>query len=124
MKVLITGANRGIGLEFVRQLTARGERVFATCRRPDKALALHNLQAQHPDLVSITALDVANPRSISESHAAISTQTGTLDLLINNAGINIDDGGFGTLDLNAMQSVLTINSIAPILVTQQYLELG
>lgn len=123
MKVLITGANRGIGLEFVRQLATRDERVFATCRRPAGALALHNLQAQYPDLVSITALDVANPRSISESHAAICTQTGTLDLLINNAGINIDDGGFGALDLDAMQSVLTVNSIAPMLITQQYLNL-
>ena len=123
MKVLITGANRGLGLEFVRQLASRGERVFATCRQPAKAIELHDLKTQNSDLVSITALDVTDPRSITESHTAISTQTETLDLLINNAGVNIDDGGFGALDLEAMQSILTVNSIAPMLATQQYLDL-
>ncbi len=123
MKVLITGANRGIGLEFVRQFAARGERVFATCRQPAEAIELQDLKAQNPDLVSITALDVTNPSSIVDSYNTISTQTETLDLLINNAGINIDDGSFGALDLDTMQSILTVNSIAPMLVTQQYLDL-
>jgi len=123
MKVLITGANRGIGLEFVRQVAARGERVFATCRQPAEAIELQDLKAQNPDLVSITALDVTNPSSIVDSYNTISTQTETLDLLINNAGINIDDGSFGALDLDTMQSILTVNSIAPMLVTQQYLDL-
>ncbi len=123
MKVLITGANRGIGLEFVRQFAARGERVFATCRQPAEAIELQDLKAQNPDLVSITALDVTNPSSIVDSHNTISTQTETLDLLINNSGINIDDGSFGALDLDTMQSILTVNSIAPMLVTQQYLDL-
>ena len=123
MKVLVTGANRGIGLEFVRQLATRGERVFATCRQPAEAIELHDLQTQNSDLVSITALDVTDPRSIAESHKAISTQTERLDLLINNAGVNIDDGGFGALDLETMQSILTVNSIAPMMVTQQYLDL-
>lgn len=123
MKVLITGANRGIGLEFVRQLAARGERVFATCRQPTKAIELHELKTQNPDLVSITALNVDDPSSIAESHEEVSTQTEALDLLINNAGINIDDGGLGSLDLEAMQLTLTVNSIAPMLVTQQYLDL-
>ena len=111
MKVLITGANRGIGLEFVRQLAARGERVFATCRQPAEAIELHDLKTQNPDLVSITALDVTDPSSIAESHNAISTQTETLDLLINNAGINIDDGSFGALDLDTMQSILDRKSV-------------
>ena len=123
MKVLITGANKGIGLEFVRQFAARGERVFATCRQPAEAIELQDLKAQNPDLVSITALDVTNPSSIVDSYNTISTQTETLDLLINNAGINIDDGSFGALDLDTMQSILTVNSIAPMLVTQQYLDL-
>ncbi len=123
MKVLITGANRGIGLEFVRQFAARGERVFATCRQPAEAIELQDLKAQNPNLVSITALDVTNPSSIVDSYNTIGTQTETLDLLINNAGINIDDGSFGDLDLDTMQSILTVNSIAPMLVTQQYLDL-
>ena len=123
MKVLITGANRGIGLEFVRQLAARGEQIFATCRNPNEALELYDLQMQYPDQVLITGLDVTDQQSIAESHQVISTETETLDLLINNAGINIDEGGFGALDLETMQSILTVNSIAPMLSTQQYLDM-
>ena len=110
-------------MEFVRQLAARDERVFATCRHPAEAIELCELQAQYPDLVSITALDVTDPRSISDSHHAIRTQTETLDVLINNAGINIDDGSVGSLNLETMQSILTVNSIAPMLAAQQYLDL-
>lgn len=123
MKTLITGANRGIGLEFALQLAARGERVFATCRNPSDARELHNVQTQYPDLVSITALDVTDPQSITESHHVISTQTETLDLLINNAGINVDDGGLGAFDIETMKTILTVNSIGPMLATQQYLNL-
>ncbi|MDP6792643.1 MAG: SDR family oxidoreductase [Anaerolineales bacterium] len=123
MQALITGANRGLGLEFVRQLTARGDRVFATCRNPAEAAEVSHVQKQYPDRVSIIALDVTDPRSIAESHHQVSSQTETLDLLINNAGVNTNDGGFGALDLEIMQSILTVNSIAPMLVTQQYLDL-
>mgnify|MGYP006166107689 FL=1 len=122
-KVLITGANRGIGLEFVRQFTSRGDRVFATCRQPSEAIDLHDLKTQNPDLISITPLDVTDPRSLTDSHKFISAQTETLDLLINNSGINIDDGSFGSFNLETMKSILTINSIAPMMVTQQYLDL-
>jgi NAD(P)-dependent dehydrogenase (short-subunit alcohol dehydrogenase family) len=122
-KVLITGANRGIGLEFVRQLAARGDQVFATCRQPTDAIDLHDLKTQNPDLISITPLDVTDPSSLTESHKYISAQTDTLDLLINNSGINIDDGSLGSFDLETMQSILTVNSIAPMIVTQQYLGL-
>jgi len=122
-KVLITGANRGIGLEFVRQFTSRGDRVFATCRQPSKAIDLHDLKTQTPDLISITSLDVTDTRSLTDSHKFISAQTESLDLLINNSGINIDDGSFGSFDLETMKSILTINSIAPMMVTQQYLDL-
>jgi NAD(P)-dependent dehydrogenase (short-subunit alcohol dehydrogenase family) len=121
--ILITGANRGIGLEFVRQLATRGDRVFATCRQPAEAIDLHDLKTQNPDLISITPLDVTDPSSLTESHKLISAQTETLDLLINNSGINIDDGSFESFDLEAMKSILTINSIAPMMVTQQYLDL-
>ena len=122
-KVLITGANRGIGLEFVRQLAARGDQVFATCRQPADATDLHDLKTQNPDLISITQLDVTDPSSLTESHKHIGSKTETLDLLINNSGINIDDGTFESFDLEAMQSILTVNSIAPMMVTQQYLDL-
>ncbi len=123
MRVLITGANRGIGLEFVRQLAARGDRVFATCRRPDRATALNELQVQYPDLITITALEVGDLESIAASHAAISAQTDALDLLVNNAAVALEDGGLGNFDAEVMQAILMINAIAPMLVVEQYLDL-
>ncbi len=123
MRALITGANRGLGLEFVRQLAARGDRVFATCRNPAAANALNDLQAQYGDLLSITALDVADPESITLSLAEISSQTDTLDLLINNAAIALDEDGLGSFELETMRTILTVNAITPMLVIQEYLEL-
>jgi NAD(P)-dependent dehydrogenase (short-subunit alcohol dehydrogenase family) len=123
MQALITGANRGLGLEFVKQLAARGDRVFATCRKPAEAKALKDLQKKYGGLISITLLDVSDPSSIAESYTAISAQTDSLDLLVNNAATALDDGGLGGFEQDKMQMILTINAIAPMLVTQQYLDL-
>ena len=58
--VLITGANRGIGLEFVRQYAAEGVRVFATCRSPRKAKDLNIIAGASKGNVSVHALDVTD----------------------------------------------------------------
>ena len=57
---LVTGANRGIGLEFVRQLLARGDHVVAACRHPGKAAALNSLAGEHPGRLHVLPLDVAD----------------------------------------------------------------
>ena len=123
MRALITGANRGIGLGFVRQLAARGERVFATCRFPNEADELHALSRDHNGQISIHQLDITDVDSIAASVAAVSEETGALDLLINNGAITMPDGGLGHFDPAVMQTVLTVNAIAPMLVTEQYLPL-
>lgn len=71
--ILITGANRGIGLEFSRQYAVDGWRVLACCRHPDKSDALNKLANQYPELIKILALEVTDHAQI-ESLAQATVQ--------------------------------------------------
>lgn len=120
MRVLVTGANRGLGLEFVRQLLERGDQVFATCRNPDDAEALQALQQQG---LHIIALDVSNPTSIDASYEAVRQQTDTLDVLINNAGISPGGESFGELEFDTMMATFATNAVGPMLMMERYIDL-
>ncbi|MDX2108909.1 MAG: SDR family oxidoreductase [Verrucomicrobiota bacterium] len=85
--ILVTGASRGLGLEFVRQYAAAGERVYAACRNPESATKLQSLAAEYPGHVIRVAMDVADEASIRSAYNEIATLTDSLDLLINNAGV-------------------------------------
>lgn len=125
-RVLITGANRGIGLALARQYLARGDRVFAAVRRPDAAADLHTLAAQYGDRLFITALDVRDVDSIAACADAVRARTDALDILLNNAGINPEYDPyetFGRLEAAAMLEVLHTNSVAPMLVAQAVYDL-
>lgn len=122
--VLITGANRGIGLEFVRQLLARGDRVVATCRHPGKATALNTLSGEHPGRLHVLPLDVADARS-RDTLARELPLTGSesdgvppLDLLINNAGVLHTGERFGQLSDANFDDSFRINASGPLLLTQ------
>lgn len=83
MHYVVTGANRGIGLEFVRQLVARGEEVTATAREPEKATELQELARVNPGRVHVERLDVRDDASVERFAGVVKSP---VDVLINNAG--------------------------------------
>ncbi|EKV31707.1 Short chain dehydrogenase [Caenispirillum salinarum AK4] len=108
--VVITGANRGIGLEFARQYAADGWRVIATCRSPEKAPA----ELTGADGVEVRGLDVADFAGVEAFGKAVADTP--VDLFINNAGVYGKRGAqaFGAIDADAWMEVLKVNTIAPV----------
>uniref|UniRef100_UPI00398EC254 C-signal-like isoform X2 n=1 Tax=Pristiophorus japonicus TaxID=55135 RepID=UPI00398EC254 len=122
--VLITGANRGIGLEIVKQLVSSKSppaRIFATCRQPSAAQELQKLSAEHC-AVQVIELDVSDPASIKCAAEAVEATICTtgLNLLINNAGIN-SFAILETLTAEEMMAAYKTNVVGPLLVTKAFL---
>ncbi len=130
-RVLITGANRGLGLEFVRQCLERGDHVFAACRRPDEATDLHELARLVPERTTILPLDVTDDDSIVEAWRTISARVDGLDLLVNNAGIYRRDDMHDAdadhpdryIDREIMAQTWDANVTGPLRVAQQFVDL-
>ena len=118
-QLLITGANRGIGLEFVRQYSAAGFRVFACCREPHNAAALASLAASSEERISLHRLDVSDFGQIEQLASDLHGQA--IDLLINNAGI-YPNGALGSLDYNAWHKAFLINTMTPTKMVECFLE--
>jgi len=115
--IMITGANRGIGLGLVQQYLAKGDQVVAACRDP-AASALQKLRT-NPN-VQIITLDVGDQQSIADAANSLGGQT--IDLLINNAGIGGgDEQSLHTIDPDQWLHVLRINALSPLLVTRALL---
>ena len=118
---LITGANRGLGLEFARQYLADGWRVYAACRDPATASELHRLAEQADDKLRILAMDVTDPDSIHAGATELDGQA--VDLLLNNAGIIGPRGQtVGNIDYRAWVEVLAVNTMGPTRVSEAFVE--
>ena len=106
--VFITGASRGLGLEFASQYAADGWSVIATCRNPDDAAGLHGIAGD----IDVHALDVSDFGAVD---AVAASQAGRpIDLLINNAGLLGPTAGFGATDPESWEELFRVNTMAPL----------
>lgn len=113
--VLVTGANRGLGLGFVQHYLERGCEVIATARHPEDCTGFTTLAQQHGERFRSLQLDVGDSASID----AAARQLGDvrLDLLINNAGMNLDEA-FGQWTADTFAILFAVNATGPALFAQ------
>ena len=116
--VLVTGANRGLGLAWAQQYAERDWSVIATARKPDEASALKALMAKHP-AVRIETLDATDPQSVG---AFAKRLTGVpIDVLVNNVGTigEEEEQKLGQLDASKFDGYMRVNALSALL---QYFE--
>jgi len=119
--VLITGSNRGLGLEFARQYATLGWNVIATCRNPKTADALQSLASEYDQLV-IEKLDVTSDSDVGSVAAAYRDQP--IDVLLNNAGIygTLEKQTLGSFDFEELKRVFDVNTIGSLRVSAAFLD--
>jgi len=125
--ILITGANRGLGLEFTRQYAQEGWDVIACCRTPDSALELERLAERYPSLQR-EKLDVRDQGAVVALRDRLAGRP--LDVLLNNAGIigpipiaeHIERQHFGSMDYGLWQEVIETNTFAPLKMLETFVE--
>ena len=117
--IMITGASRGIGLEFVRQYNADGWRIFACCRTPGQASELNDIAAQSDGRVTVHQLDVDQTVSVTALKAELGDQP--FDVLLNNAGImGQRNAARGNIDYEAWQGCMNTNVFGPMRVAEAF----
>lgn len=117
--ILITGANRGIGLEHARRYAERGLQVFATARDPAQAADLHSLSAQHDGRVTVLRYDAAEPDAAARLRADVGGAP--LDLLFANAGAMGPAGQrFGEVDVEGTLELIRVNALAPLKLAEAF----
>jgi NAD(P)-dependent dehydrogenase (short-subunit alcohol dehydrogenase family) len=117
--IMITSANRGLGLEFARQYAADGWQVFGACRNPEAAGDLQKLAAAGP--VTVFPMDVTDIQSVRR--AATTLHRAAIDVLLNSAGIvGKPDQRVGQVDYESWREVLNVNTMGPLRVIEAFAE--
>ena len=111
--IMITGASRGLGLEFARQFYNEGCRVIATCRNPKDANALNAIGD-----IDVHALDVTDDKNVAT--LADKLRGENIDILINNAGVIGQRDGFGKLDYDIWAETMDTNVFGPMRVAEAF----
>ncbi len=119
--VLITGSNRGLGLEFTKQYAESGWNVIATCRNPARATELNQLANSSPR-IHIEKLDVTRDHEVDAVARKFAGQP--IDVLLNNAGIygNLESQTLGSFDYEELKQVLDVNAIGSLRVSSAFLD--
>ncbi|MGI9283337.1 MAG: SDR family oxidoreductase [Endozoicomonas sp.] len=115
--VVVTGANRGLGLEYCKQFLEKGYKVYACCRAPESAEDLLKLKQQNSEKLETVPLDVTNPAQ--RVNLKYTLQGDQIDILINNAGIYGHRMNFGEVESEEWHKVMEVNTVAPVLLVQE-----
>ena len=117
--ILLTGANRGLGLEFVKQYGEAGWQVLATCRNPQGAEELQRVAQRYPNNIKIYPLDVADFDQMR--NLASELEGRPIDVLLCNAGLFGKSQSFGEVDYQNWQEVFRVNTMAPLRMVELFL---
>ena len=122
LRIVVTGASRGLGLEFTRQWLAAGHRVFALARDP-AAEGLSELAREHADTLLALPGDVTDDASVREAARQVAERVDGLEIVLNNAGVGGWRGGIEDLDLAEVRRVFDVNTLGPLRVTRAFVPL-
>jgi NAD(P)-dependent dehydrogenase (short-subunit alcohol dehydrogenase family) len=119
--ILITGANRGLGLAHTQRFAERGATVYATARVPDEALELQQLALAHQGRVHVLGYDALDAHAPARIKAALGTTA--IDLAFFNAGVSAKPRtGFGASDTQVISQLIEINALAPLKLAEAIVE--
>lgn len=123
--ILITGANRGIGLALTAELLKGGHRVLAVARNPAKASDLEKLRGAHGQLLEVIELDVTSDESVKKAAANVEKMIEGLDVLVNNAAVFPEEGdeSIFDMDLEHFREAFETNVLGVIRVTRSFVPL-
>lgn len=119
-QVLITGANRGLGLAHVRHFASRGINVIAAVRHPEQAKDLEALHSKMPDKIKIIAYDATNLQASATLKQAVGETP--IDLLFANAGAFGAEEEFGHIDIHQFLNQIQINALAPLQLAEAFVQ--